>query len=131
MFEILFVLFGIYRSYDYLCGDMKKWVFIIGVVLLLLSCEHSKRRSTTFESYRSKPVRSVMRVDSTLPLEEPRVRSTSSAGGGASVGSRSSGVSSSRREVDNMRGWDPASEDDMDDNGIDRYMENNDEEGWD
>ena len=34
-------------------------------------------------------------------------------------------------EPDNMRGFDPASEDDMDDNGMSRYMENNDEEGWD
>ena len=32
---------------------------------------------------------------------------------------------------ENMRGWDPASEDDMDDNGMDRYIENTDEEGWD
>ena len=32
---------------------------------------------------------------------------------------------------DNMRGFDPAFEDDMDDNGMSRYMENNDEEGWD
>ena len=32
---------------------------------------------------------------------------------------------------DNMRGFDPASEDDMDDNGMSRSMENNDEEGWD
>ena len=31
---------------------------------------------------------------------------------------------------DNMRGFDPASEDDMDDNGMRRYRENNDEEGW-
>ncbi len=31
---------------------------------------------------------------------------------------------------DNMRGFDPPSEDDMDDNGMSRYMENNDEEGW-
>ena len=31
---------------------------------------------------------------------------------------------------DNMRGFDPASEDDMDDNGMSRFMENNDEEGW-
>ena len=39
-----------------------------------------------------------------------------------------------------MRGFDPASEDDMEDNGMSRYMEdngmsrymeNNDEEGWD
>ena len=34
-------------------------------------------------------------------------------------------------EPDNMRGFDPASEDEMDDNGMIRYMENNDEEGWD
>jgi len=32
---------------------------------------------------------------------------------------------------DNMRGFDPASEDDMEDNGMRRYMENNDEEGGD
>jgi len=34
-------------------------------------------------------------------------------------------------EPDNMRGFDPASEDDMEDNGMSRYMENNDKEGWD
>ena len=34
-------------------------------------------------------------------------------------------------EYDNMRGFDPASEDDTEDNGMRRYMENNDEEGWD
>ena len=33
--------------------------------------------------------------------------------------------------IRHMRGFDPASEDDMDDNGMSRYMENNDEEGWD
>ena len=31
---------------------------------------------------------------------------------------------------DNLRGFDPASEDDMLDNGMRRYMENDDEEGW-
>ena len=49
--------------------------------------------------------------------------------------SRSRGSSSSYRhkekEPDNMRGFDPASEDDMDDNGMTRYMEVNDDEGWD
>lgn len=34
-------------------------------------------------------------------------------------------------DYDNMRGFDPASEDDMDDNGMSRYMENDDDEGWD
>lgn len=33
-------------------------------------------------------------------------------------------------ELDNMRGFDPPSEDDMDDMGMQRYMDNNDEEGW-
>ena len=50
------------------------------------------------------------------------------------VPSKSYGSSSSYRheekEPDNMRGFDPASEDDMEDNGMSRYMENNDEEGW-
>lgn len=31
---------------------------------------------------------------------------------------------------DNMRGWDAPSEDDLNDNGMSRYMENNDDEGW-
>lgn len=31
---------------------------------------------------------------------------------------------------DNMRGFDPRSEDDMDDNGMSRYMDNYDDEGW-
>jgi hypothetical protein len=35
------------------------------------------------------------------------------------------------RHPDNMRGFDPASEDDMPDNGMTRYMEVNDDEGWD
>ncbi len=51
-------------------------------------------------------------------------RSTSS-----SYGSTSS-YRYKEKEPDNMRGFDPASEDDMDDNGMSRYMENYDEEGW-
>lgn len=34
-------------------------------------------------------------------------------------------------ESDNLRGFDPAWEDDMEDNGMTRYQENYDEEGWD
>ena len=45
--------------------------------------------------------------------------------------SSSSSRSSKSTKYDNMRGFDPSSEDDMDDNGMSRYMENNDEEGWD
>jgi hypothetical protein len=35
----------------------------------------------------------------------------------------------SHHAPDNMRGFDPAFEDNMDDNGMSRYMENNDEKG--
>ena len=43
----------------------------------------------------------------------------------------SSSHSHESSSYDNMRGFDPASEDDMEDNGMSRYMENNDEKGWD
>lgn len=36
-----------------------------------------------------------------------------------------------RKSRADMRGFDPASEDDMDDNGVGRYTENTDDEGWD
>ena len=35
-----------------------------------------------------------------------------------------------KADFDNTRGFDPASEDDMPDNVMSRYMENNDDEGW-
>ena len=46
------------------------------------------------------------------------------------IGCSSSGSSEVHSSTDNMRGFDPASEDDMGDNGMRRFMENNDEEGW-
>jgi hypothetical protein len=42
-----------------------------------------------------------------------------------------SSLSRKSSSYDDMRGFDPASENDMDDNGMGRYMENNDDEGWD
>lgn len=33
-------------------------------------------------------------------------------------------------KTDNLRGWDTTSEDDTHDNGMQRYMENDDDEGW-
>ena len=48
-----------------------------------------------------------------------------------SSSSPSSSRSSRSGSYDNMRGFDPASENDMDDNGMSRYMDNYDDEGWD
>ena len=55
------------------------------------------------------------------------------AGGDAPVvlGAHSSYEAQEDDDYDNMRGFDPASEDDMDDNGMSRYMENDDDEGYD
>lgn len=55
---------------------------------------------------------------------------TSKAKPYSSTGSYSSSYDNDE-VYDNMRGFDPASEDDMEDNGMARYMENNDERGWD
>ncbi len=49
---------------------------------------------------------------------------------GLSNTSISSSYRSNSTKLDNMHGFDPASEDDMDDNGMTRYMESTDEEGW-
>lgn len=59
-------------------------------------------------------------------------RAASSGRGSARSGSYHSGSSDEDEggRYGNMRGFDPRSEDDMDDNGMSRYMENNDEEGW-
>ena len=56
---------------------------------------------------------------------------TSSSSTSSRSSATSSRSSSSSHYSDNMRGFDPASEDDMDDNGMSRYMENDDDEGWD
>ena len=61
----------------------------------------------------------------------PASSSVSSSGSTSSSYGSSSSYRQREKEPDNMRGFDPASEDDMDDNGMSRYMENNDDEGWD
>lgn len=70
-----------------------------------------------------------------LKKETPKAKEKSSAPTRSSSSSTSSSSTTSRSHQssssDNMRGFDPASEDDMDDNGMSRYMDNNDEEGWD
>ena len=73
-------------------------------------------------------------VDDPDRIEEPVAPETSSAPEPPTTPTRSSSSSysgSSSKSSDNMRGFDPASENDMDDNGMGRYMDNNDDEGWD
>lgn len=103
---------------------MNKYNIIIGVALLLLSCGNGKGGKMS-EPYAgghgigidTETVNSINQyVDSIRAVEADK------------NSHRSLSPSS---ESDNMRGFDPASEDDMEDNGMSRYMENYDDEGWD
>ena len=110
-----------------------KHVPIILLGALLLACgEQKKQREAEWSSVEVEEPRNTDLTQDTVkaaasapkedlePVKEP-------------VPSSSKSVRSSPKKYndDNLRGWDPASEDDMDDNGMSRYMENYDEEGWD
>ena len=117
---------------------MKHTPIIIIATLLLLSCGNGKGGKTD-APYDGGPgigidtetVNRIQQYEDSERKTEPEKEVKEPA----SPSSHSSRSFSSSREddddYDNMRGFDPASEDDMDDNGMSRYMENNDDEGWD
>ena len=86
---------------------MKKGLFVIIISsLLLLSCENRTPKAR----------RAVMDYETGVVQRKPdKVVHGKAKGAG---------------DNDNMRGFDPASEDDSPDNGMSRYMENNDDGGW-
>ena len=112
---------------------MKKLGLIFTAVVLLLSCGNKTKNDLPSsdveegwgERYQ-KELEDSLAKEKALhdePVKETVTNPTSV--------SNSSGSSRVHRSSDNMRGFDPASEDDMEDNGLRRFMENNDEEGWD
>ncbi len=106
---------------------MKKSAIILccSALALLLAC--GKKDKTFVEEYVSKKEKKIIISDGGKVIMDS-IRNVESATDtfAASYSSRCTST-----KYDNMRGFDPASEDDMDDNGMSRYMENNDEEGWD
>jgi len=109
---------------------MRPTLGILTLSLFLLSCGNKSRKEypptlveTQSEELYQQPDTAVTE-EVKGQQEEVKVPSTPNA-------SSSSYSHGSSGQSDNMRGFDPASEDDMDDNGMSRYMENNDEEGWD
>ena len=86
------------------CNNMKIFLRVLLAVWILISCGNSKCK---------KPV-GIDNPPSNKQFETVTVLESSSSNGN-----------------DNMRGFDPISEDDMEDGGMSRYMENNDDEGWD
>ena len=111
-----------------------KHIPILLLALFLMACgnksQHELPPSDVEEGWGERYQReldSIRKVKAEVPDEELPSKSYMPS-------SHSSGSYSSSRDdddYDNMRGWDPASEDDMEDNGMSRYMENYDEEGWD
>ena len=108
---------------------MKKLFGILSLALLLLSCQNKSRQKYSPTLTETQSEESYQQPDMAVTeevkerQEEVKVQSTPTAS--------SSSHSHESSSYDNMRGFDPASEDDMEDNGMSRYMENNDEEGWD
>ncbi len=103
---------------------MLKKIFLLGIVLLLASCGNSQKTSSQadYEWDDSINVSANDTLDETQEetlIEVPPPPREYDA------------PPPDDEDYDNMRGFDPASEDDMPDNGMSRYMENNDEEGWD
>jgi hypothetical protein len=113
--------------------NMKNRWLILTTIVLLMSCGNKAKSDLPLsdveegwgERYQKELEDSLARekVLNDEPAKNAVVNPTSV--------SNSSGSSKVHSSSDNMRGFDPASEDDMDDNGMSRYMENNDEEGWD
>ena len=119
---------------------MKRVIYIIGgLLLLMVSCTSRKSPNDVYVS----DMDSVAVMDSMRPDMPPPPTDSGRVDGhrpppppdGMSPDGPPPppphGKGRPPHKPDNMRGFDPASEDDMDDNGMSRYMENNDEEGWD
>ena len=108
---------------------MRKVLGTLALSLLLLSCQNKSKQEYSPTLKEAQSEESYQQPDMAVTeevkelQEEVKVQSTPT--------SFSSSRSHSSNSYDNMRGFDPASEDDMEDNGMSRYMENNDEEGWD
>ena len=104
---------------------MKKILGILALFLFLLSCNGRKNANEIY----SNDIEEV--VTDSMPLDSLHHPSPDEFEDGHMPPPPPDGKGRPPHEPDNMRGFDPASEDDMDDNGMSRYMENNDDEGWD
>ena len=104
---------------------MKKYIVFIALMMLMVACTNRKHPSDYYP-----------RSDSSYQYESESKETDSVIKDVPSkelVNTQSSSNSTHRKEkeLDNMRGFDPASEDDMDDNGMQRYFDANDDETWD
>ena len=111
---------------------MKKSIFILISALFLIACSNDRQQQSHDAENRWNGQYSVVQEDPTSQEASPKDSAESPIDKPKAVSSASKGTTKhSIKASDNMRGFDPASEDDMDDNGMSRYFDNNDDEGWD
>lgn len=114
-------------------------LFIIATTVMLCACRFEVKSEAHYETTTNETVvedDTIDRGETEEALETPSIPDLSSKPSSSSSSSSRSSSSisysnSSSSSTDNMRHFDPASEDDMDDNGMSRYMDNYDDEGWD
>ena len=100
------------------------------VCVLRLACGN-KESQTESLVIDAQPTIEKLQADTTVSsvqIESPKEEQKPSA---CESSSSYSSCTNKSTKYGNMRGFDPALEDDMNDNGMIRYMENNDEEEWD
>ena len=98
---------------------------ILALALVAVSCSNRKvPKDSTLQEYLPVDTISAPTKLDTIIKEKPHDEPTK-------VSSSSHNSYHREKELDNMRGFDPASEDDMDDNGMQRYFDAKDEEAWD
>ena len=101
------------------------YCLLAALVLIVVSCSNRKHPSEYYPSSSSS-------YDSyTKPVKQDSVKYETTDQQPSSSASSPGNSKYKEKELDNMRGFDPASEDDMDDNGMQRYFDANDDEAWD
>lgn len=103
----------------------KKVVIFISSAVLLLSCGNGANHNASDD---------MVQLDSTMKemgVKKDTTQSVTSVSQSSTSNIDSERLNRTGKLEKNMRGFDPASEDDMDDNGMSRYIENDDDEGWD
>ncbi len=104
---------------------MKRSLLLLLFILSVVACSNKKSQSDSY---------TIDNPPNNTVLEPHKLDSVISDNSGSkSQNMQGSSYSNSRteKELDNMRSFDPASEDDMEDNGLQRYFDANDEESWD
>ena len=104
-------------------------IIVLLALPLLLSCGNRKKYATPDYGFDD----SLMDVELLQPERIDSVADNAPTTNTTNNNTQTAPVTGNESKVenDNMRGFDPASENDMDDNGMRRFMENNDDEGWD